>query len=99
MQEHGAVMHAVVARLVLPCVAMRIEMHQRERPVLLRMRLEQRVGDEMVAAQRDHCRAVGDDAGGMLFDGCRHLVRKPEIPGAIAAVDDPELVERIEILP
>ena len=44
-------------RIVRPEIAVRVHLDQRQRPVLRRMRPEQRPGDEMVAAERQQLRA------------------------------------------
>ncbi|MCY1401804.1 hypothetical protein D9M71_169280 [compost metagenome] len=54
--EHGAVVDAL-ALFVRPGVAVGVEVDQRQCPVLAGMGLEQRIGDEMVAAKGQHGRA------------------------------------------
>ena len=50
--EHRAVIDA--AAIIGLDIAMRIEMHERQRAMHLGMGLEQRIGDEMIAAEGDH---------------------------------------------
>ena len=64
--------------VVVPRVLVGIELHQRQRPVDRRMRLEQRPGDEMIAAQRQQKGAGVEQSGSprarswpASSDGCR----------------------------
>ena len=60
------------------------------------MRLEERVGDEMVAAEREELGAGCDNGGGLPFDRGGNVGRPAIVEGAIAVVDDGERRERIE---
>ena len=53
--KHGAMVDAPA--VIGLDVAMGIEVHERQRSVLLRMDPEKRIGDVVVATQRDHFRA------------------------------------------
>ncbi len=81
---------------VRPGVAMAVELDQRQRPVLGDMRLQQRIGDPMVAAERQHGgtgiedrRGVGDDRA---FEGRRQVV----VEVAIAGVDHRQRLDHVE---
>ena len=74
MPEHGAVIDTFAA-LVRPGVAVRIEVDQRQRAVFAGMGLEQRIGDEVVAAKRQHRAAGIKNALGMRLDAFRDGVR------------------------
>ena len=58
-RDEGAVRELLA--VVGPGVLVRVELHQRQRPVFLGMRLEQRPGDEMVAAEREEVHVGVED--------------------------------------
>jgi hypothetical protein len=78
MPEHGAVVDAL-ALLVRPGVAVGIEVDQRQRAMAAGMGLEQRVADEVVAAQGQHGAAGFEDAFGMGLDAVRYRLRRAAV--------------------
>ncbi|MCY1299748.1 hypothetical protein D9M70_492870 [compost metagenome] len=94
--EHGAVVDALAVR-VRPGVAVRVEVHQRQRAVHLGVGLEQRVADEVVAAQGQQAAAGGEDAVGMRRDAPGGVLRQAVVEVAVAVVDHRQVVEGIEL--
>jgi hypothetical protein len=94
--EHRPVIDAAGTVGVVPGVRMGVEMDQRQRSVLPGVRLQQRIADEVVPAQREHCRAGGQDRVRVRLDRGRNAFRPAQVPGAVAVVDDRKPVERIE---
>ena len=90
----GAVVQAIA--IIGPGVAMSVELEQGDWPQLLGVGLDQRVGDEVVAAEGQHTDAARQDMIGMRFDRTRHGLGMMGIDEAIAEVDHREMFERIE---
>jgi hypothetical protein len=57
--------------VVEPGVLMRVELHERERPVLCGMGFQQRPGDEMIAAERQQEGAAVEDDFAWRSMACR----------------------------
>ncbi len=96
---HRIVEHAAMvdpAALVLFDVAMRVELHQRERPVFRGMGLERGIGTEMVAPQHQGRRPRLHDARHMRLDHGGDRGRLAPVKGAVAVIRDRQRVERIE---
>ncbi|MCY1401673.1 hypothetical protein D9M71_167960 [compost metagenome] len=93
--EHGAMVDAL-ALFVRPGVAVGVEVDQRQCPVLAGMGLEQWIGNEMVAAKRQHRRARIEDVLGVGFDHFGRRLRRTVVEIAIAVVDDRQVIERIK---
>ena len=83
-------------RIVGPQVAVRVHLDQRQRPVLRRMRPEQRPGDEMVAAERQQLRARRDHLRRRRLDRRRHARRMVRVDQAVAAVHHRQRLEQVE---
>ena len=93
--KHRAVIDTVV--LVVPGIAMGVKMQQRQRSAMLaRMRLQQGIGNEVVPAQRQQCRAGIDDFEGARFDRSGDAVGLSVVEKTVADIGDCQLVERIE---
>ncbi|MNE74705.1 hypothetical protein D3C80_1708000 [compost metagenome] len=75
---------------------MGVEVDQRQCPVLAGMGLEQWIGNEMVAAKRQHRRAGIEDVLGVGFDHFGRRLRRTVVEIAIAVVDDRQVIERIK---
>ena len=76
---------------------MGIELDERQRTVPRRVRLQQRIGDEMIAAEREELRAAGDDRRGLRLDRSRRIPSAwREVERGVAVVDDRERRERVE---
>ena len=88
-RDEGAVVDALA--VVVPCVLMRVELHQRQRAVLGRVRLQQRPGDEMVAAERQQERAGLQEFGCFALDRSRRLLMVAAVEQAVAIVDDRQM--------
>ena len=84
-RHEGAVVDALA--VVVPGVLMRVELHQRQRAVDRRMRLQQRPGDEMVAAERQQEGAGLQDLGRLALDRARRLLVVAAVEQAVAIVD------------
>ena len=96
---HGAADERAMRQLlpvVAPGVLMRIELHQRERPVFLGMRFKQRPGDKMVAAEREEVDVSLDDRSRLRLDLASNGQRVMGIEGDIAVVDRRKLLVEIE---
>ena len=76
---------------------MRVELHQRQRPVDRRMRLEQRPGDEMVAAERQQERAGLQELRRLALDRRRRLLVVAAVEQAVAIVDDRQRLEQVAV--
>ena len=75
---------------------MRIKLHQRQRAVFLRMRLEQRIGHRMVAAKAEHQRPGVKDPVGMRFDAVEHAGGVMRVDETVAIIHRRKRFERIE---
>ncbi|MNN41949.1 hypothetical protein D3C81_1560970 [compost metagenome] len=76
---------------------MGVEVDQRQRAVLGGVGFEQRVADEVVAAQGEHGRAGFEDARGVGLDQFRGVLRDAVVEGAVAVVDHRQVVEGVEL--
>ncbi len=94
--EHRPVIDAAGALGVVPGVRVGVEVDQRQRAVLSRVGLQQRVAEEVITPQRQHRRARREDCVGVRLDRRRDAFRPAVIPGAVAIVDHRQPVERIE---
>ena len=94
-RDERAVVDALA--VVEPGVLMRVELHQRQRPVDRGMRLEQRPGDEMVAAERQQERAGFEQFRRLALDRARRLLVVAVVEQAIAIVDHGELFEQVAV--
>ena len=92
-EEHGAVVERTAA---LPRVAVRVELQQRHRPVLLRVGLDQRIGDEVIAAKSQHRRVGCQNFTGMSGNIIGHGHRGVGVNGAVAIVHHGQRVEGIK---
>ncbi|MNL18445.1 hypothetical protein D3C87_1395890 [compost metagenome] len=95
---HGACHEGTMVNafaVVEPGILMRIEMHQRQRAVLCHMRLQQRPGDEMVAAKRQQIIRLGDDLARFLFDCIRRFPVIAVVEQAVAIIDGRHMGEKI----
>ena len=79
--------------IVRPEVAVGVELHQRQRPVLRRMRPEQRPGDEMVPPERQELRPARDHLRRRRLDRGRHALGMVRVEHGVAAVDDRERLQ------
>ena len=75
---------------------MRVELQERDRTMAARMRAQERIGDEMIAAEAEHLRAGAQDRICMRLDRLDDRLRPVRIEKAIAIVDHREMRERIE---
>ena len=66
-------------------------------PCMRGMRLEQRPGDEMVAAERQQEGAGSQQLLRLALDRARRLLVVAAVEQAVAIVDDGQLVERIDV--
>jgi hypothetical protein len=73
-----------------------VEMDQRQGAVLFGMGFEQRIGDEVIAAQGQHQNATVDDGAGVFDDGRHNRQGIVPIEPAIAVIDNRQIFERIE---
>jgi len=74
-----------------------IKMQQRQRlAVLFGVRDQQRVGDEVVAAEGQHLGAGGEDGARVLDDGRLDGQRVVRVEPAVTVVDHGQVVERVE---
>ena len=80
----------------LPRVAVRIELQQRHRPMLLRVGLDQRIGDEMITAKGKHRRVGCQNFTGMGGNIIGHGHRRVGVKGAVAIVHHGQRVEGIK---
>ena len=87
-RDEGAVVDALA--VVGPGVLMRVELHQRERAMHCSMRLEQRPGDEVIAAERQQERAALQQLRRLALDRRRRLLVVAAVEQAIAIVDHRE---------
>src|SRR3954468_24054563 len=79
-----------LAEVLLPRVAVRVELHERHRPVALRKRTELREGDGMVAAECREEDAALDERRQRLLDLRVRALRVAGRDGDVAVVDDAE---------
>ena len=93
--DEGAVVDALA--VVRPGILVRVELHQRQRPVQRCMRLEQRPGDKMVAAERQQEGARLDELRRLALDDARRLLVVAGVEQAIAIVDDRHLLEQVAV--
>ncbi len=93
--KHGAVVERF-GRIIRPSVAMGVKMQEAQRfAVFFGMRLQQRIGDEMVAAEGEHFgMAVLNDVQRVLLDGFAYGPRLVRVKPAIAVVDHRQIVKR-----
>ena len=82
--------------VVGPRVAVGVEVDQRQRPVLGRVRPQQGIGDEVIAAERQQERALLDDLGRVGGDPVGRVLGVAVVQVAVAVVGDRELGQRIE---
>ncbi|MNO50268.1 hypothetical protein D3C76_406390 [compost metagenome] len=93
--EHRAVVDALVLAVGLQ-VMVRIEMDQGQRTILGRVSLQQRIADEVIAAQGQHRSTCRQDPLGMGPDRRRGLLRGAVIEIAIAIIDTSQQIERVK---
>ena len=96
---HGAADERAVRQLlsvVAPGVLMRVELHQRQRPVFLRMRLQERPGDEMVAAEREEMHVGVEDRARLRLDRLGDGQRIVQVERHVAVIDRREVGEDVE---
>ena len=84
------------AAVVGPCVLVCIEVHQRQTPVPGRVRLEQRIGDEVVAAEGEELRLALDDLPGLRRDRIGEALRLRVVEGRVAIIYHRQRRERVE---
>ena len=92
--DEGAVRQLLA--VVGPGVLVRVELHQRQRPVFLRMRLQQRPGDEMVAAEREEMHVGVEDRARLRLDRLGDGQRAVQVERHVAVVDGGEVVEDVD---
>ena len=92
--DERAVRDAAV--VVEPGVLVGVELDERQRAVDGGMRLQQRIGDEVIAAQRKELRAGGDDRARLRLDRGGEFHRLAVVEIRVAVVDDGERRERVE---
>ena len=95
VKEHGAVVDAAV--FVAPGIGMGIEVNQRQRAVLFRVRPQNRVRDEVVAAHGQRRHIVLQNVGDLRGDGVGGGFGAAGIEQQIAVIDDGDAVEGVEI--
>src|SRR5690606_33245691 len=90
-------MEVLAAEVLVPRVDVRIELHQREGPVLLRGRAQQRQRDRMVAAdhERRGTRVVNGRRAG--FDDLERALDADGRHIEVAVVDDAQAFERVDL--
>ena len=93
--DEGAVVDALA--VVVPGVLMRVELHQRQRAVHGGVRLEQRPGDEMIAAERHQESAALQDPGGLALDRAGRLLVVADVEQAVAVVDHRQRLEQVAV--
>ena len=93
-QEHRSVVEP--RTVVIPGVAVGIELQQRQWAMHLGVGPQQRIAHEVVAAQGDHRGIGGEDGVGMSLDDLSRIVRIAEVELAVAVVDHFQMVERVE---
>ena len=87
----------VQATLVVgPGVGVCVEVDERQRAVLGRVSTQDRVGDEVVAAEGHHLGTVGEDLGAVSFDSLDSVGGMAVVDEAVAVVDHGEVGERVE---
>ena len=94
--DEGAVVDPLEI-VVGPGIGMGVELDQRQGAVFLGIGLEDREGDEMVAAQGDGADIGGEDPADMRLDQARRLPDLGVIEGHVAVIHDGELAQRVEI--
>ena len=72
-----------------------IKVHQRQWSVVLRVRLEHRVGDVMIAAERQRRSARRNDFVNVLLDFIGNALGLSVVEIAIAIIDDRQFLERV----
>ena len=78
-------------------VAVGIEVDERQRAVLFGVCAEQRIGDVVVAAERDHLRTRRDDLRRMVLEALGEVFLAAPVEEAVTIVDDGERIEGIEV--
>src|SRR5690606_5249466 len=83
------------ASIVKPGVLMRVELNKGQRPVPCRMSLQDRPGDEMIAAHRHEESAAGGEFRRLTLDCGGGLLMVAIVEQAVAIIDDGQVLEKI----